>query len=346
MQIRSLILISLIQEGDELVIVMNNRVLIIGFGRIGQMKAKQWESLNCDVYVYDTDIKTLGEARRSGYQVVNNLNQEIEYLDICVPTALHATYIMDERITVLKNIVVEKPIVSNSTDWALLNDFAHKFPDKISKIIVSEQYYYSNALNYVKNVIEKNEIISIGIKMNKDRTLDNLNGRFIDRDLHAYGIEFPHILAVLDLFNIDFSKINSEFENDFFFNVIEAESGCTLEGSVGQIHYYLESFLGMYIYSSQQDTPHNKVDREVVIQTKKESYIVKFDPVKGLDRYRSMIISKDSEFTLEDNMLGNMISRIINGQPESNCNFYNAMNLACVLMNLKSNAQHHNIALN
>lgn len=324
--------------------MINNRVLIIGFGRIGQMKAKQWKNLNCDVYVYDTDVRSLMKARKSRYTVVDNLNQEIEYMDICVPTAFHAKYIMDERITVLKKIVVEKPIVSNKVDWELLNNYARKFPDRVSKIIVSEQYYYSNALKYVKNAIPKDGIRSIRIKMNKDRTQDNLNGRFMDRDLQSYGIELPHMIAMLDFFNIDFSKIDSKFKNDFFLSDTELESGCKLEGFANQVHYYLESFLGKFIYNNQQKSFYNIVDREVIIRTDNGSYIIKLDPIKGLKRYKSIIIFNGTKFELEDNMLKNMIFCLINSQSNIKSNFHNAMNIALVLINLKNNAANGSVS--
>ena len=316
---------------------MQERVLVVGFGKIGRLKAQKWRKLKCDVYVWDTSTQALETAQEIGYKISNNLSMEVEYVDICVPTSFHIMYMTDLRFNVIKKMLVEKPVVSNMRDWKKLNNFLDNYPDRAEKIFVSEQYYYSNALREIKKVIDGHKILSIDIRMNKNRTIDNSMGRFVDYDLRSYGIELPHMIAILDFFNSNWDQINFDSMNNFYVQREKIDSGCRLKGQYNHISFGLESFLGEYRYDTFNHQIKNVcVDRQLTIHTNYEELGVIFDPVLGIERYNSKIVSSKKELILKDDMLENMLSGVLSNHMNKRNNVRNALRVSKFLIDLKS----------
>lgn len=66
-------------------------------------------------------------------------------------------------------------------------------------MFASEQYFFSKILEKLLQVdcFSLDKIKEITVNFSKDRIEDNENGRFLDKEILGYGIEIPHIIAVI-----------------------------------------------------------------------------------------------------------------------------------------------------
>ncbi len=319
---------------------MDNEVLVIGFGKIGQIKAKKWKELNCRVFIYDKNPMALTLAKDCGYEIAQKLDIVVDYIDICVPTAHHMDYILNPDLKAYKNIIVEKPIVSGMNELNQLIDLKTKFPEKIKKIILSEQYYYSQVLKKIKTNIQGEKIKSLSIKMNKNRSEDNKKGRFLDMNLRAYGIELPHIFAIADFLGIDICNTNFDHSNILFVNPTATTTGCLLAGNCNGTKIVFQSFLGGKKYDIDGQYKHNNlVERELSITTNQNIYKIYFDPVQGIQRYAALLITNKKRTIIQDDMIKNMFLNIMKGQPISSNNIEKAIKVSKKLINLRQCAE-------
>ena len=67
-----------------------------------------------------------------------------------------------------------------------------------------------------------NGIDKIYIEFSKNRLEDNAKGRFLDEEILGFGIELPHILAILRYLGIPLDEFaNGIFENNIYIKDLE-----------------------------------------------------------------------------------------------------------------------------
>lgn len=126
-----------------------NKVLVLGCGAIGQIKAELWLSLGLEVYLYDTNPSQIDrllakDTRLKRFQQ-DNIGGFI--VDISTPSNQHASSLR-WTFNTLKNpsiILIEKPICTNINDKATVTRLLNKH--KGVSVYVNESYFWSSALD-------------------------------------------------------------------------------------------------------------------------------------------------------------------------------------------------------
>lgn len=171
----------------------------IGYGTIAYWHQKKMTELG---------VKTIGVIEKNelkkekvlldGHALLHSMAQAISlkpcFYDICVPTQDHLKTIMSiVEKDPSANILVEKPIC-NISQLSQLKDVLKGFK---GKLVVNENYLSSNVTKEFKMLLAKYNFkpTIVHSEMTKNRTKDYLNGRFIDKELFAFGYEGTHLLT-------------------------------------------------------------------------------------------------------------------------------------------------------
>lgn len=299
-------------------------VLIIGFGTIGKIKARVWKSKNLQVLIYDKNRSEEYVGMNKDYAIVSNLNsiKHVDYIDICTPSGTHVSLlkeILKRRIN-FENVLIEKPLFSSFREFSEFRLLIKRYPQIIDKLIVSEQYAFSKILNL--NIDKPYKKITI--TMSKNRLLDFKCGRFFDETLGPYGIELPHIIAILRKINVDIASFHS-IVNKYFIDPTNIDNcGVYIEGYTTDVpKIIIKSFLGNYNLDKNLNYKANVTNKErnlLVENYKNQWKKIEFDPIKGLPSLTNRIITNNYQLNLVDNMIDNLISLIIKNQIKSNLN--------------------------
>lgn len=283
-----------------------DKVLILGCGTIGQIKARLWLSLGVTVYLHDTNPARVDRllAEIDGLIRLKD-NTDGFIVDISTPSDQHASSLswVFENIPHPKMILIEKPICTNSRDKARINQLLRDH--RHVPVYVNESYFWSSALNWLLNRLQdgNEKITSVKVNLSKNRLADAATGRFFDKELEAYGIEVPHVLAVLQ--KLGFGKLD----------VVESTIYREKDNFINQgVHIALtdtnnrliiiDSFLGDFIVQSE-GVAQNALMRQIVITTDSGSYYhISFDPAPNEPRFKSVITVNNTErVVLEDDHL-------------------------------------------
>lgn len=305
-----------------------NKVLILGCGTVGQIKARIWLSLGMDVYLYDSTPSQVDKLLMEDVRLKRFLQDDVEgfMVDISTPSNQHASS-LQWTLNTLKNpsmILVEKPICTNIKDKAKiirLLDTNKKVP-----VYVNESYFWSSTLDWLLNrLLENNEnIISIGVNLSKNRLPDTHAGRFFDKELESYGIELPHAIAILQKLGIDINRLtiieNILYRSDVdFFNqgvslVLTDKNGTKIN---------IDSFLGNFMIHEDEKVP-NYLTRWLSVETNKQNtYHVLFDPVPNEQRFKSaIIINGNDRIVLEDDHLRKHLQNTHGGEVDNTMKQY------------------------
>ncbi len=292
------------------------KVLILGCGTIGQIKAGLWLSLGADVYLHDTSssqvnrlLKTDKRLQRFGQQQLDNLT-----VDISTPSDQHAASIswIYQNIKSPRTILVEKPICTNADDRAVINRLLNKY--KSVPVYVNESYFWSSALDMISDRLHTNDekIISIKINLSKNRLADTRAGRFFDRELESYGIEIPHAIAILQKLGIDIDELSVSTNIMYRGGDVSFNQGVHLILSdTSDSIVKIDSFLGDFMIQADVKI-QNSLTRLLIVETDKQNrYRVSFDPVAGEQRFRSIVVVNDNEMiTLDDNHLRRHLEQV------------------------------------
>lgn len=181
---------------------LNPSVLIMGYGKIGKIKAKIWKQCGINVFVTDVTKTRLESAQADGFRIEKSpSNISYSFVDICTPSNTHIEVlrrIISDDVR-FDRVIIEKPLFNNAYEKHILYELLDNDNSLHERIIVNEQYYRSKVIKCLQERLSKEKIKRVKITMSKDRNADNKSGRFIDNDIGAYGIELPHILAILDI---------------------------------------------------------------------------------------------------------------------------------------------------
>ena len=296
--------------------VRPGKVLILGCGTIGQIKAGLWLSLGADVYLYDTSpsqvsklLTTDKRLQRFGHQQLDNL-----MIDISTPSDQHASSMswIYKNIKNPRTILVEKPICTNVDDRAVIKRLLNKHEGV--PVFVNESYFWSTALDWTSDQLQMNneEIISIEINLSKNRLADTRSGRFFDRELESYGIEIPHAIAILQKFGIGIDELSVRTnimcrgEDDSFNQGVHLILSDTSDRIVK-----IDSFLGDFMIQADEKI-QNSLKRWLLVETDKQNkYHVWFDPVAGEQRFKSIVeINGIETIALDDNHLRRHLEQV------------------------------------
>lgn len=193
-------------------------ILIIGFGKIGKIKAYKWLSRGYEVYVKDLKFSSM-KYLNTNSDVLDDLSRQYFTIEICTPTN-HHLMLLKTVITryVYSYISIEKPLCNRLEDLEEMKSLVGSHPHLAKKMFASEQYFFSKILEKLLQVdcFSLDKIKEITVNFSKDRIEDNENGRFLDKEILGYGIEIPHIIAVISYLGISLE----EFKKGIFVNAI------------------------------------------------------------------------------------------------------------------------------
>lgn len=336
-------------------------VLLIGFGKIGQIKAALWQSMGLTVLVYDISPRAQELIVKSGYQVITpvtlkelQLSNEL-IIDVSTPASTHASALAWALDTLAPNypmyILLEKPVVSSAEELRTLalTLARHSDFDK-NNLIVNESYFSSVALHEVKAMIDESgeELKLVSVELSKNRISDNDNGRFFDYSLGALGIEMPHMVAILQYFGLSLSELACQspklyVDRDRFDN-----QGFTMHYKDNRTSVELKSFLGNFRVSNNSAHQKNEgIIRVLELATKSRHYKIIFDPAPGVPRYHAKIVVADktenviSETVISDNHLRQHLRQLSSNQKLDTGNLSsldNGLKIAGILLKLQKNA--------
>ncbi len=292
-------------------------ILLFGYGKIGQVKAKIYESLGCNICVVDPNKKW----KQDIYPDISLVDADFDLYDISTPT--------DTHITILKKILqrqrdasvlIEKPLCNNLSDYEDYLLLHKEYP--LAKIFLSENYFYSSVMSDLKALIKQQNwfIRSIQIEFSKDRSIDVSKGRFVDTMLGGIGIEVPHMLSLLYDLGIKKFSVNhiEHYLNGINWN---GDDDFILEGlsSAGEQISLYQSLVGNYrLKDSNFNLPAEKSEISSyrvmkVVMTCGHEVWIQFEPIPGSARFFSTIFDsyRKQKKSLNDNTIKRLIKDLI-----------------------------------
>lgn len=300
-----------------------DKVLILGCGTIGQIKAGLWLSLGADIYLHDTSPSQVDKLLKMDKRLQRFSQQQIDDLtiDISTPSNQHAPSLlwMFETIKNPKTVLIEKPICTNVSDKAVINRLLYKH--KGVPVYVNESYFWSSALDLLlSQLLANNEKIkSIEINLSKNRLADTRAGRFFDRELELYGIEIPHAIAVLQKLGVDVNELRICINTMYRSEKDPSNQGVHLMLSdMSNRTFKIDSFLGDFMIKKGKKV-QNALMRWLIVETDKQNkYYVSFDPAPNEQRFKSVITINDNKrMVLDDDHLRRHLEQVRLGELSS-----------------------------
>lgn len=318
------------------------QVLVIGYGKIGQIKALLWKSLGASVFVHDVSQAALKKAVSDGLKTSAEckIDQDIT-IDISSPAGQHyesLKWCLDTTEPPIRQILIEKPLASSPEElkkFRELNEL-HK-----AEIVLNESYFSSEGL---RRLIDTTDGVPthIEIELSKNRLDDIAKGRFFDHRLGAIGIETPHMLAILQMFDVSLDETKITKANLYVDARQHENQGYELCFQSGETSVGLRSFLGNFNTSADGLVKTNGTIRSIKARTKSQDLSLEFDPATNLPRYHSRLsinpLFKDpgtiTEFA-DDHLREHMV-QLLNKTPiNALLKFDNAVYLSDVLTRLR-----------
>ncbi|MGE6962703.1 Gfo/Idh/MocA family oxidoreductase [Bacillus thuringiensis] len=319
-------------------------VLIIGYGKIGKIKAQIWRQCGANVSISDITKKQIESAQTDGFSIDEPpFHTTYNFVDICTPSGTHIDVLWHLILmrSKFERVVIEKPLISNIQEKNKLYQLLDNDDSLYEKIVVNEQYYKSKMIKLLREKIKNDSIISLEITMSKNRTVDNKHGRFFDHDIGSYGIEVPHMLAILEILdqsindvklmkNVLYVDSNNKSNQGVHIEYV-SESGATVR---------INSFLGDFKISSSNKILHNlTIERHVFIKGKKFEYRLTLDPHPSQERLVTELNFGTKSILIHDDMLKEHISDIIKGNIAEGCKLKYAIKQSQQIMSLFNNTK-------
>jgi len=299
-------------------------VLIVGYGKIGRIKAFIWQSLGRNVYVHDTNDAKRRQVIEDGFMLhVQHEYSEDFVVDISTPASFHVSslkWVLESVKSEPRTILIEKPLVSDEDEERVLNSLLSKAEAARykEKIIVNESYYLSAALQLVVDDIKSKaqQIVEVHAELSKNRMQDVADGRFVDESLGSLGIELPHMIAMVQGLGFSLDDLSVQ-DVSVFTGQQPHNEGFRLQFQSAGTPIVLESYLGDFrMHTDDICLSNEKPVRTLTVATDVLKYKVYFDPVPDLDRYKAKICIYEADgvlletATVNDDHLANHLSKI------------------------------------
>lgn len=310
-------------------------VLIVGFGKIGAIKARLWVELGAKVYIYDirTDAafrSLLAAQQLTLFETAIHDTLPNLIIDISTPASHHVSaldWALKTLVNVPRLILIEKPIVSSPDEKRCLENICNTFADKtgsLPNIIVNESYYESAALHALKRLVQAdgNPLLGIDIILSKNRLPDNENGRFFDHELGALGIEMPHMVAILHYLGFNLDTLKKLQAHRYIDQKRNDNQGVVVIGATGGCQINLVSFLGNFTYKNHMLEQNPPVTRTVRAWTKHHQYSLRFDVLDGTKSHHTKLTvtalknGKQHTELIEDSHLRLHLQQILSAKPK------------------------------
>ncbi|VTS14054.1 Gfo/Idh/MocA family oxidoreductase [Streptococcus pseudoporcinus] len=312
-------------------------ILIIGFGKIGKIKANKWLSRGYNVYVKDLKFSNM-KLLNNNSDVLDDLSRHYFTIEICTPTNNHLRALK----TVIKKylysyISIEKPLCNRLEDLEEIVALLKKQPHLCKNIFVSEQYFYSKILKKLLQLesFSFDQARKITINFSKDRLKDNENGRFLDNGLLGYGIEIPHIIAVISYLGISLEK----FKKGIFVNNLYIKDPDRHDYSIEILSSVNQSVIGVISNLGSFAVRDGKIERgdaRTVRRVTIDDKTIIFDPHPQLERYKSELVTGTNTFQIHDDMMDTYISLLEGNSIPKGCYINNAIEMTKLFMALYS----------
>jgi hypothetical protein len=298
------------------------RVLIVGYGKIGRIKAPMWSEMGATVYVYEQNDRLHPKILGDGYSLFSFKDQVFDIVDISTPAGMHygaLAWAMD-AVAEPDIYLIEKPLASTREELRAFKTLVSENPTLSRKIVINESYYNSTLLDAVaKDIASSNaNIQSIHIELSKNRLKDLEAGRFFDDALEAVGLEVPHMLAILDKFGVSLPE--GCMPSLIVDTLKRANQAFILRTNESGPEIVFESYLGNFRYEGTSITSNTTITRKAKITTDILDYQIEFDPLIDHERFhgkltifeKGIVVSKK---TVLDNHLDVQLRLILNGTP-------------------------------
>ena len=198
---------------------------LVGCGHISVTHLKAWKKLtNCEVRgVFDLN-QELAAKRAQEFAVpkiytdLNELIADCDVLDVCTPPQTHAK-IAQQIIAAGKNLVIEKPLVTNVADWEMLLAALETSP---SKIAIVHNLKYSAGIQQAKKWVDAGKIGRIISIQNEFLTSPNHDRMLVGNSHWSHRLPggrwfetMPHQLYLTHYFggNLKFTSVSSLHTN-------------------------------------------------------------------------------------------------------------------------------------
>lgn len=335
-------------------------VIVVGYGKIGRIKAFIWKTLGRKVTVYDVIDDKKQQALADGFTLYDNSQTYNDLVvDISTPASFHLQsleWVLGNVRPLPRGVLIEKPLASDmseikAVEALLSNSENSKFAQSIA---VNESYYLSSALQYVANDILQNklEILSVSSELSKNRLDDVANGRFVDKQLGSLGIELPHMIAMVQWLGYNLDDLNIKDVTIYQKSDNPDNEGFSIDMQSSDVAIKLASYLGDFRIQDGRSLP-NKMIRTLQVKTNKKDYLVMFDPVEGLERYKSKIIisthdsSRPETLILDDNHLSKHLEKIHKNARDSKIDRLaspaNSLRVSEIMFEFKNAANYKNL---
>ena len=328
-------------------------VVIVGFGKIGRIKASIWSSLGTEVYVYDCNPLLLSDILAAGVKPykAKTFKGDDFIFDISTPADTHVKaleWAINSSYNLPHAILIEKPVVSSSVELDEFNLLINSFSKyRINDLInVNETYYFSKALALAKGYLKQNEHPpkQIRIELSKNRLFDNDNGRFYDHSLESFGIEAPHLLAIFQELGFDLELLQTVQPDLYIAADRHDNQGFEIMLTYEKTVINLVSYIGDFRRnSSEKDfTDNPAMVRSLSLKYEDSSCNIIFDTVmNGVDPYTSQINiktgDKQSTKLINDDHLRLYLSQFLNTDrpTDPRIGLNNSFSIATTLIGLK-----------
>ncbi|USZ70133.1 Gfo/Idh/MocA family oxidoreductase (plasmid) [Halorussus salilacus] len=243
-----------------------------------------------------------------------------DVIDIAVPTDLH--HIVFEKVSQTfpsKPIIVEKPIcIPNVIEQIERLVEAHSH-----NVYVNESYRSSKIVEKIIELCDIYDVSSpdISISFCKNRYIDNLSGRYVDRYWGVWGYEGPHIIAILSqLTGIDPLQweVENSMESSFQISAMDRPTQGFAQANLssGEIDAHLYTSTNGLLSDGSFINPTSEDRLRVAEITDDEVTITgEFEPIPGMERPKGRVTVESAgerrEWVIYDDSLSRHLHRII-----------------------------------
>jgi hypothetical protein len=322
----------------------NMKCIRIGYGHIARWHEQKLSELGVEtVGIIEKNINKSLLANSHGHLIFSSYEEAAKhnpiFWDICTSTESHVAVIEDIlRVSPFANILVEKPICQYSQIERLRGVLKGFY----GKITINENYSSSRVTEIVRDIVRQSGMSPTKIisEMSKNRTSDNINGRFLDKEHFAFGYEGTHIITNVLSISDDYYPV-SNFEvaySDMYLADIQSNTTCRLpyQGAVMKsyisknntkivLHSSMEGKIGFLFPHSPYNTHHipandgNTRYRILAItdEAKKMTVVGYYEPVINLPRATGMVAVlehgklKECISPIADDTIGLLLRRAI-----------------------------------